>query len=219
MVLNDENKEIIERNRVEHDCMCKVVFRIRGNVRWNFAKSSEFTRHIATMVLLEIMYIHTINSGCIEINVQSWFLRVTNKGINASIVKYVDRPFRLVSALGEENFHLKYHLKKAFQERYLFLWYSQCSVRLKLEHESSRIQLSGLSVCEKDGRGRWNGSAVRSPPCLLLLAAPSKKSWMWTFSNGCFPAVLKDTWAEYKAISDVLITPNGATVCPLSYFK
>ena len=71
MVLNDENKEIIERNRVEHDYMCKVLFRIRGNVRWNFAKSSEFTRHIATVVLLVIMSIHTINSGCIEINVQS----------------------------------------------------------------------------------------------------------------------------------------------------
>lgn len=161
---------------------------------------------------------NSISSGCIEINVQSWFLRVTNKGINASIVKYVDRLFRLVSALGEENF-LRYHLKRAFRERYLLLWYSQCSVRLKLEHESSRIQLRGLRVCEKDGRDRRNGSAVRSPPCLLLLAAPSKKSWMWTFSNGCFLAVLRDTWAEYKAISDVLITPNGATVCPLSYFK
>lgn len=172
--------------------MCKVLFRIRGNVRWNFAKSSEFTRHIATVVLLEIASIHTINSGCIEINVQSWFLRVTNKGINASIVKYVDRLFRLVSALGEENF-LRYHLKRAFRERYLLLWYSQRSVRLKLEHESSRIQLRGLRVCEKDGRDRRNGSAVRSPPCLLLLAAPSKKSWMWTFSNGCFLAVLRDT--------------------------
>lgn len=172
--------------------MCKVLFRIRGNVRWNFAKSSEFTRHIATVVLLEIMFIHTISSGCIEINVQSWFLRVTNKGINASIVKYVDRLFRVVSALGEENF-LRYHLKRAFRERYLLLWYSQCSVRLKLEHESSRIQLRGLRVCEKDGRDRRNGSAVRSPPCLLLLAAPSKKSWMWTFSNGCFLAVLRDT--------------------------
>ena len=155
--------------------MCKVLFRIRGNVRWNFAKSSEFTRHIATVVLLEIISIHTISSGCIEINVQSWFLRVTNKGINAIIVKYVDRLFRVVSALGEENF-LRYHLKRAFRERYLLLWYSQCSVRLKLEHESSRIQLRGLRVCEKDGRDRRNGSAVRSPPCLLLLAAPSKKS-------------------------------------------
>ena len=28
-----------------------------------------FTRHIATVVLVEIMSIHTINSGCIEINV------------------------------------------------------------------------------------------------------------------------------------------------------
>ena len=92
--------------------MCKVLFRIRGNVRWNFAKSSEFTRHIATVVLLEIISIHTISSGCIEINVQSWFLRVTNKGMNASIVKYVDRLFRVVSALGEENF-LRYHLKRA----------------------------------------------------------------------------------------------------------
>lgn len=97
---------------MEHDCMCKVLFRIRGNVRWNFAKSSEFTRHIATVGLLEITSIHTISSGCIEINVQSWFLRVTNKGINASIVKYVDRLFRVVSALGEENF-LRYHLKRA----------------------------------------------------------------------------------------------------------
>lgn len=40
------------------------------------------------------MSIHTISSGCIEINVQSWFLRVTNKGINASIVKVSRQTFQ-----------------------------------------------------------------------------------------------------------------------------
>ena len=48
MVLNDENKEIIERNRVEHDCMCKVLFRIRGNVRYIHTYIHTYIRLLTT---------------------------------------------------------------------------------------------------------------------------------------------------------------------------
>ena len=98
MVLYDENQEIIERNGVERDCakLCSGFVESTDGISQN-----QFTRHIETAVLIEIASIHTIRRGCIEINVQSWFLRVINRGINASIVKHVDLLFRLVSALSE----------------------------------------------------------------------------------------------------------------------
>ena len=83
---------------MERDCakLCSEFVESIDGISQN-----QFTRHIETADLIDIASIHTIGSGCIEINVQSWFLWVINKGINASIAKHIDRLSRLISALGE----------------------------------------------------------------------------------------------------------------------
>ena len=91
---------------MERDCakLCSEFVESTDGISQN-----QFTRHLETAVLIKIASVHTIRSGCIEINVQSWFLRVINRGINPSIVKYIDILFRLVSQLGEVS------LENAFQ--------------------------------------------------------------------------------------------------------
>ena len=131
---------------------------------------------------------------------------------NVSIGKHINRPFILVSVLGEGNF-LRCYLNKAIQGLVFSSLISTMLilVRLKLEHESSRIHFRGLSVLrvyeEADAEERCSQRDFLHIPCCLL---PFRK-----ILNMHFPkwAVLRDTWAEYKTISDVFIMPYDVTVC------
>ena len=131
---------------------------------------------------------------------------------NVSIGKHINRPFILVSVLGEGNF-LRCYLNKAIQGLVFSSLISTMLilVRLKLEHESSRIHFRGLSVLrvyeEADAEERCSQRDFLHIPCCLL---PLPK-----ILNMHFPkwAVLRDTWAEYKTISDVFIMPYDVTVC------
>ena len=96
---------------------------------------------------------------------------------NVSIGKHINRPFILVSVLGEGNF-LRCYLNKAIQGLVFSSLISTMLVlvRLKLEHESSRIHFRGLSVLRvyEEGRRRRKVFAKGFPPYSMLLAAPSK---------------------------------------------
>lgn len=141
------------------------------------------------------------------------FSSSSKQGKNVSIGKHINRPFILVSVLGKGNF-LRCYLNKAIQGLVFSSLISTMLVlvRLKLEHESSRIHflevwVSWESMKKADAEERCSQRDFLHIPCCLL---PLPK-----ILNMHFPkwAVLRDTWAEYKTFSDVFIMPYDVTVC------
>ena len=158
------------------------------------------------------------------------FSSCSKQGKNVSIGKHINRPFILVSVLGEGNF-LRCYLNKAIQGLVFSSLISTMLVlvRLKLEHESSRIHFRGLSVLRvyEEGRRRRKVFAKGFPPYSMLLAAPSKnlehalsqmsstKRYMSRIQN-FFRCVHNAIWCDCLCICLMDNQQNGAwTMCIL----
>ena len=153
------------------------------------------------------------------------FSSSSKQGKNVSIGKHINRPFILVSVLGEGNF-LRCYLNKAIQGLVFssLILTMLVLVRLKLEHESSRIHFWGLSVLRvyEEGRRRRKVFArdflYKNLEHALSQMSNTKRymSRIQTY----FRCVHNAIWCDCLCIYLMDNQQNGAwTMCILTQFK